>query len=236
MTLEGGRGDHLKGVNSVDYWRPKCLAGVEIGPRGSRSPCDIYSVLSTCAVSGMVRVQPSDWTHLLSSALPSRSPIQAGRDPARLYAHDWPGIRETRGFFSPGSWRSRSRVINTASERGNKMSTVIRDERVRLAARDLREKDVAAARSCVRPERVPAAQVDGEVGGGRGPGGLRPEGADESEGHARTVAGHLRLGLTCQRRTVTPAQVTGEEVEIKRPQNADMFRLEWLHFCRLISA
>lgn len=79
---------------------------------------------------------------------------------------------------------------------------------------DLCEKDAAATSPSGRPQRVPAGQVDGEVGGAQSgqPGARQGAGGGDPGRHAGTVPRQLRLGLICKRGSVAPARATGKEV------------------------
>lgn len=91
------------------------------------------------------------------------------------------------------------------------MSTDIRETRVWSLLYDLGEKDAAASSQSVRPERLSTGQVDGEVGRGRS--SSRRGGHQDSGPDARTVRSQLRLGLICQKGSVTAARVTGKTMK-----------------------
>lgn len=92
------------------------------------------------------------------------------------------------------------------------MSVDIREARVPSPLHDLSEKDVAASAQSIRPELIPAGQIDGEVDWGCSSrfGGHQDAGSEDAERDARAVGHQLRLGLVCQTRSVTPAWVTGK--------------------------
>lgn len=112
------------------------------------------------------------------------------------------------------------------------MSVDIREARVPSPLHDLSEKDVAASAQSIRPELIPAGQIDGEVDWGCSSrfGGHQDAGSEDAERDARAVGHQLRLGLVCQTRSVTPAWVTGKKINTKKKQKTCMRYLQLLHF------